>query len=335
MSDPDTITILNSRGRRLAKLIAADGTIASYDSARIFTATAPGVGSLHDLHGVLTWLASRPDRCIVRGALVDAARTSPIRRLLYDDPKTGEVATLREAPHHWLATDWDALDRPSDVAVTDLAGCAHRALARLPAAFHSAACIVQATGSHGIAPGIRIRSWHWLSRPLTGPELTRWLGRIDGIDTSVFRPAQLIYTAAPVFETGRDHLPERIALLPGSPAVTAPPTEALAPPPPRPAAPLPRPGDSRAARYAFAALRNSLTRVNTTSEGQRHPTILREARSLARFIDAGLLPAGSVRAALADAARSVGKPDGEAEAILNWAIAHPSTAPIAMGAAHG
>ena len=331
----DTITILRSRGRRLAKFIGADGSITGYDSARTFTASEYEIENLDDLHDALTWLASRPDRCIVRGALVDPDRASPIRRLLYDDPKTGEVATLRESPHRWLATDWDALDRPADTDVTDLPGCARAALARLPAAFRDASCIVQATGSHGLRPGARIRLWHWLSRALTGAELDRWLRDVEGSDKSVFRPAQIIYTAAPVFEAGRDHLPHRLALLPGSNAVEVPSAETLAPPPPKPPAPLPRPRDTGAGRYAYAALRNALARVHATSEGQRHPTILREARSLARLIDAGLLPAGSVRTALGDAARSVGKPNGEADAIMDWAIAHPSTAPIARGAEHG
>lgn len=328
MSDPDTITILRSRGPRLAKLVRADGKIIGYDEARTYYGTQHEIQNLNDLHAALTWLSSRADRCIVRGALVDPRRTSPIRRLLYDDPKTGEVATLREAPHHWLATDWDALDRPSDVAVTDLAGCAHRALARLPAAFHSAACIVQATGSHGIAPGIRMRSWHWLSRPLTGPELTRWLGRIDGIDASVFRPAQLIYTAAPVFETGRDHLPERIAMISGTPHVEPPSAAALAPPLPKPPAPLPKPGDARADRYAWAALRNAAARIASSGEGDRHPTILREGRSLARFIAAGLLTKQTVMQTLETAAQGAGKPQGEASAVLAWATAHPSAAAL-------
>ncbi|MCF3947755.1 hypothetical protein [Acidiphilium iwatense] len=324
----DTITILRSRGPRLTKLIRADGSIVGYDEARTYHGIEHEIENLDDLLAALTWLSSRADRCIVRAALVDPGRTSPIRRLLYRDPVTGDEPTLREVPHHWLATDWDTLERPDDLDVTDLPGCAGVALARLPASFHGAACIVQATGSHGVKPGIRIRMWHWLVRPLTGAEVGRWLDSVTGIDRSVFRPAQIIYAAAPVFETGRDHLPYRIAMIPGVPHVEPPSAAALAPLPPKPTAPLPQPGDAKADRYAWAALRNAAARVASSGEGDRHPTIFREARSLARFIAAGLLSRQAVMQTLETAAQCAGKPQGEASAVLAWAIAHPSPADL-------
>jgi hypothetical protein len=37
-------------------------------------------------------------------------------------------------------------------------------------AFHGARCIAQATASHGIKPGCRVRLWYWLDRPTTGGE---------------------------------------------------------------------------------------------------------------------------------------------------------------------
>ncbi|MEE3502641.1 hypothetical protein [Acidiphilium acidophilum] len=324
----DTLTILRSRGRRLAKLIRADGEIDGYDEAKTFTAIEHDVENLDDLHRALTWLATRPDRCIVRAALINSDRTTPMRRLLYADQETGDAATLYEPLRFWLATDWDALDQPEGLDLADLAECGRVALARLPAAFHNAACIVSATASHGLKPGIRIRLWHWLDRAINQSEIRRWLGAIAGLDDCIFRPAQVIYTAAPVFETGIDHLAARTARIDGEPRVAVPSAAALAPPAPRPAAPLPKPSDARASTYAYVALRNAAARVATAGKGDRHFTIIREARSLARFIDAGLLTTSDVRATLEQSAQSAGKPEGEADAVIAWAIAHPSQSPL-------
>ncbi len=324
----DTLTILRSRGRRLAKLVQADGEITGYDEARTFTAIEHDVENLDDLHRALVWLSTRPDRCIVRAALINPTITTPIRRKLYPDRETGDQPTLYEVPRYWIATDWDTLDRPDGLDLTDLAGCGREALARLPTAFHKAACIVSATASHGIKPGIRVRLWHWLDRAITRAEINQWISTIAGLDDCIFRPAQIIYTAAPVFESGIDPLPARTAIIPGEARVAVPSAAALAPPPPRPAAPLPKPDDARASTYASVALRNAAARIATAGIGDRHFTLIREARSLARFTTAGLLTSAVVLETLERAAQDAGKPEGEATAIAEWARSHASPAPL-------
>jgi hypothetical protein len=186
----------------------------------------------------------------------------------------------------------------------------------------------QASGSHGIKPGCRLRLWYWLDRPATDTKLKRWL-RATPADLSVFRTVQPIYTAAPVFQCRvRDHLPVRLAILPDAELVAVPAPEALKPPPPRPPAPLPQPGDTRAARYASAALRNATSRIHAAGIGRRHGRILQEARGLARFIAAGLLTARTVSDALIGAGCAAGKPEDEIAAVIEWAIAHPSVAAL-------
>lgn len=331
----DTITILRARGRRLAKLIAADGTITGYDSARTFDMTERPVADLADLRGLLDHLLHQPDQCVVRGAIADTGRTRGVRRLIHPDPKTGEVPTLRDVPRRWCGLDIEGLDRPASVAATDLFDCGIAAVLNLPQAFHAARVIVQASASHGLKPGLRLRLWFWLSRPTTGAELRFWL-RHAPADPSVFRAAQVIYTAAPVFAEGHaDHLPGRIAEVPGMDQVTVPPAEALQPPPRPPANELPRRGDTRAASYAFAALRNSTMRISIAQHPHRHDTIIRETCSLARLVRAGLLPAGDIRRAVADAAAHAGKPDDEIDLAITWALANPSTSPLPEGMTHG
>jgi hypothetical protein len=111
---------------------------------------------------------------------------------------TGDRPTLVESSRRWLALDIDRLMLPPELAATDLSGCGELAIAALPNPFSPASVIVQATAGHLIKPGARLRLWFWLSRPVTQSELKLWL-RSAPVDVAVFRPAQLIFTAAPVF----------------------------------------------------------------------------------------------------------------------------------------
>ena len=242
----DTITIIRARrGKRLAKLIRADGTIADYDSAFRFDLIERPVANLNAIGQLLPRLMRRLDCAIVRGAVIDQARQIDVRRLAYRDDETGDEPTLRDVPHRWLALDMEGVGRPDDIPATDLARCAAEAVQRLPGAFHGARCIAQATASHGIKPGCRVRLWYWLTRATTGAELAWWL-RGKPADPSVFRTVQPIYTAAPAFELGvQDHLPTRMMSLPGDELVEVPAPDTLRPPL-RPAAPMPKPSDTGA-----------------------------------------------------------------------------------------
>jgi hypothetical protein len=113
--------------------------------------------------------------------------------------------------------------------------------------------------------------------------------------------------------------------------VAVPEPEALAPPQRSPAPPLPRPGAAGAGRYAFATLVNAAVRVQRAAIGQRHDTILREARGLARFVAGGLLTEGDVSATLRGAGTAAGKQDAEIDHIVAWALARPSLAPLPRG----
>lgn len=128
----ETLTVLRARGRRLAKLVQADGAIVGYDSAKHYDAATVAVQDLAHLHRLLRTLETRPDCCIVRGALVAGIQARGIRRLLHDDPLAGDAATLRETPRRWLALDLDGLPMPAATDPRALAACAAVARAVLP-----------------------------------------------------------------------------------------------------------------------------------------------------------------------------------------------------------
>jgi hypothetical protein len=322
----DSITIIRAHNRRLAKLICADGAIEGYDEAKHFDLFNWPVGDLADVHRLLLHLLHRADCAVVRGAIADAGRVRHVRRLAHADAKTGDRPTLSDVARCWLALDMEGVDRPTDVPAADLERCACEAIGRLPEAFHDAECIAQATASHGIKAGCRVRLWYWLGRPATGRELTRWL-RHAPADPSVFRAVQPIYTAAPVFAPGTgDHLPQRMIVLPGAKLVAVPPPETIEPPKRDVVRPLPATGGTGAARYAFAALTNAAVRIRQAGVGQRHPTILREARSLTRFVVAGLLTERTIAEVLRSSGQDAGKPEDEIDSITAWAMEHPSAA---------
>jgi hypothetical protein len=323
----DSVTILAARGKRLAKVIRPDRTILDYDKAFRFDATTVTLAGLQDIRHLLEKLLPRSERAVVRGALIDCDAAENIRRLVHPDEKTSDAATLRDVPRRWLALDADGVARPDDVAPTDLLACADAVIDRLPPAFSRAACIVQATGSHAIKPGCRLRLWYWCDRPLAGDEAARWLEKTP-CDPSVFRCAQLIYTAAPVFSPGvQDHLPARLIEWPGEDWLRCPDAEALAAPKSE------RPntdgqtvaGNTSATKYGRGALIKAADAILQAREGKRHLTITVEAANLARLVHAGVVAESDVRTVLRRAAEGAGKNDAdEIESAINWGLANPA-----------
>jgi hypothetical protein len=139
----------------------------------------------------------------------------------------------------------------------------------------------------------------------------------------VFRAAQPIYTAAPVFAgPTADPLPARLALLRGErEAVEVPPAAALAPV--RRVAPPPARTEAGGSRYADAALARAAEAIRR-GEGGRHVVAVREALAMARLIRAGLLAESAVARAFADALDVPGRNMAKREAagLVAWGLAH-------------
>jgi len=334
----DSIVIMQARnGKRMAKTVLADGTFLNYDEAFKYNAETVPLDGLADLWRLLHWLLPRHDRCVVRGRLIAGNTARNIRRLLYKDKKTRAEPTLIDTPRRWLALDLDGIRRPPDVAAADLLACADVAMGFLPPPFRQATAIVQASAGHGIKPGCRLRLWFWCSRPMAGKELKRWLHAFP-VDRSVFGAAQPIFSAAPSLAPGVfDHLPRRIEKWPGAGVLAVPSAEELQPPPRPPATtvhPACRAGSARAALYCDAAVRNACNRIRTAS--QRHPAILQEARSLARFVAAGMMTEAELHSALWSAAQEAGKDDEEEiSSMIAFAMQHPSTAALPLDVRNG
>ncbi len=322
----DTITVLRAPGMCLAKRMSKDGTIHGYDRARIFGVSTLPVNDLDGIGEVLGRLLPLADRCVIRGGLIDGETATGVRRLLHRDPETGDMPVFRDVPRRWLALDVEGIPLPETLQPADLAGCCSLALTRLPGAMQAAACIVQASGSHGFKPDMRLRLWFWLSRPTWGHELKNWF-RGTPADPSVFGAVQPIYTAAPRLPAEMcDPLPCRLWFKPGQATVAVAPPQTPRPKP-RPMTPRPRAYPMPTAGSARAELEMAAGRVCVAEK--RHPTLVAEARNLARLVAAELLCEADLRATLTYAAKTAGKDDaGEIEACIDWGLSHPSTDPL-------
>lgn len=312
-----SVTVVEAHGARLAKLWMPDGSCCSYDKAWTVTLYPAPVTDLGTLHDLLRDLLPHASFCIVRGEPVTGERMEYVRRLLHRCPQTGDGPTLREVPRRWVAIDMDGLPLPAGIDLTDLAACARAVRPALPHAFRAASAIVQATASHGMKPGARLRWWAWLSRPTTGVELENWFAGCP-VDFSTFRTVQPTYTAAPIFAAGMtDPLSERLLLLPGARDVVPVPQAALL----RPVRPALRPpsniGEGDGGAGALAHARRTIA---AAPESTRHDTAKRMAAFLAHLARDGKVSAGEVKRAIADGIEAAGKQRDEGEAVAAWAL---------------
>jgi hypothetical protein len=315
------LTILQSRGRRLCKTWSADGTVVGYDAVKTVDLHDEPVPNHAALESVLREKQPLRDCCVVRGGIADPQRTRGVRRLLHTDPLTGDQPTLVDAPRSWVALDMDGAPAPSGIDLRDLTACGAAARSILPDAFHGAACLVGATAGHSLKPGLRLRLWFFLARPLTGAEAQRWLRGRPACDPSTLRPAQVIYTASPLFIGCPDPLPSRLAYLPGEETVQVPPPETLAPPKHIPAPPR-RVSAEGGSRYATRALASAALNIASAAVDARHPTAVSESWGLARLVRSGLLTESEVIRVVDEALQRAGKPRGEGAAIAAWAVKH-------------
>ena len=90
----ETLTILRTQRRRLAKLIHPDGTAEQYDNARTVVLIPHPVPDLTALHRLLTRLQHRRDCCIIRGEAIDPNNATGVRRLIYAEPVTGDAPAV-------------------------------------------------------------------------------------------------------------------------------------------------------------------------------------------------------------------------------------------------
>jgi len=305
----DRLTVLRSFGPALTKRVRPDGSLVPYGNARHFRVREARVHSLATLVGALDRLRRDPRAAVIRGAPVEGLdRGRALRRKVNFAP----------AARRWLAADVDGVDEPAGLtfAAEPAAGAEYVRDALLPAAFEGAACWWQSTSSAGIKPGIRLRLWFWLDRPVSDSQAKRWLTQAP-VDASLYGPVTLHYVAAPIIEAGaRDPVARRQGVLDGEREVVVPDLPA---PAPRSWPVASSVTGALSDRYARAALIGAVERVMAAREGGRNATLNAEAFATARLIGRGLAE-DAWREALASAATATGLDEAEIERTLGSAL---------------
>jgi len=213
----DAVTFLQSQGPFLAKTVCAkDGgavEVVPYDNAKKFSAEIEPVGSLDDLARAIAKRVGNPRTAMVLGEINRGTDADDMVRTLY--PRADTPATLSAVPRSWLPIDLDDLEVPEGADIAEPQVCLEAALKGLPAECLGVTVIVQFTGSHGFKPGIRLRLFYWLARPLLPRQMLAWL-KPYAVDAALYNANQLIYTAAPILMGVENPFPDgRLFLLRG------------------------------------------------------------------------------------------------------------------------
>jgi hypothetical protein len=221
------LTILECRPNlRLTKTVArtpsGDVQIRPYDNTAAFRFHPHEFHSLDDLERLLRWAMVRPQVAVVRAApKPDLDLTRWQKRRVKD--RDGEPATLDDIPRDWLALDVDEFDGGAeDLPPFTEEPAVWAAAVRRLLGLQDVACVWQATSSAGLKTGARLRLWCLLDAPAENRRLGWWCDEMNAVvgfpllDAAVTRPAQLVYTAAPILEGAGDPMAVRIGRLPGA-----------------------------------------------------------------------------------------------------------------------
>jgi hypothetical protein len=255
-----------------------------------------------------------------REAILQDRAEHPIGGMPPKDPDDGEGLDF--------AVD---LDPPPIDPVKDWAVVTRAAVSTLPSEFRDAHCWAQLTSSAGIADGVRIRLWFWLGRPVTDPEVKRWLVG-SPVDLSLYNPVQPHYVAAPIFDPPEADPVARRSWMWWRHVAAVPVPDLPEPPSPPPPPPVTwRPGEHvdqqlvrRATAYAEACLRT----VQNAPAGDRHTSMRSSALTLFGMVEHGLLPELDTFRALLATADSMRWPAQRARDLVDWCRAHAAASPI-------
>jgi hypothetical protein len=132
-------------------------------------------------------------------------------------------ATLEPSPHFWIALDCDRIPCPDNInPLSEPDRAVEHVVSALPVEFHGATCWWQFTAGQGFKPGISVRLFFWADRSVADWELEMWLTGAP-VDPAIFKSAQPIYVAWPIFEGGPDPVPIRSGVRHGARATVTPP----------------------------------------------------------------------------------------------------------------
>ncbi|MBV8548782.1 MAG: hypothetical protein JO126_04935 [Alphaproteobacteria bacterium] len=201
----DRICVL-SHSRLLTKKWLSDGTIEGAPKAKYFGINILSVRSFEMLVRLLQRLQTRPCSAILRGMFCgwDNVQTfdpsAPPKRI------RRTLGIFTDQPLHAVMFDVDDFETTIDPTVNPQAACEEFARRCLPPEFQIASYFWRLSSSAGHPSKdrkLRAHIWFWLKNPATSGELKSWARRLKlQVDTKLFNPVQIHFTANPLFESG-------------------------------------------------------------------------------------------------------------------------------------
>ena len=205
------ITYLYSESRLLGKqFISENGQVrvVPYDLGYKVYNDTKSYYSLAEVFNDFTELAADRRFCFVRGNIKPAYRGKPCRRLLRDDPTTGDAATIEMDPVglRLIMLDLDQIDNPGG-GKPGVSEIERLVIDRLPAEFKPASYFFQFSSSAGLKgwDTFKLHMFFWTREPWTDHRLRGWAQAYNErlgerfIDDRVFLSSQINYLANPLF----------------------------------------------------------------------------------------------------------------------------------------
>ena len=200
------LTVLHSKGILLTKKHDRGAKkTEGYGKAKMFRLETLFSESIYDLYQVLNEMSTRQHSCIVNG--------EPIEE--WGIENTRDSTTLGQRAITFLPLDIDGVDvgefNPNKC---DEAAIAREVLSKLGLEWMGEYTFIWAWTSSICAPDwkgdARFRLWFQLDKPLPLQALKRWAKDIDCLDSAIYSPCQIIYTANPVFKLGSQPVHDRV-----------------------------------------------------------------------------------------------------------------------------
>jgi hypothetical protein len=211
-----TIAIGETGGVRKTIGADADGRLRADEQLPFptwFRVQQAPITTFTQLENILETVPRRGDTIAVRGTYC-GTRPGYTRRL-------GDH--FHDLPAWWIGLDFDSIACPPGLDwPNDLRAALRHARSLLPTCFHATRMWGQATGQAGVKPGIRVRAFCLLSRPLSSPEAGALLANAP-VDHSLYRVVQAHFLAPPRFiPPARDPVPVRSTVIEGDERVVVP-----------------------------------------------------------------------------------------------------------------
>lgn len=195
-SPADALTFATCLGpnTHAAKTFSTLGANA-YRCGRDFHYVTVPVDGLTSLNALLHEVTTHRRTFLVLGrANVERGRRLAARRW-------GDQRTLVAKPCHVLPLDLDSIAAPQHVDPRDVFSAGRYTRSLLSPELARAACVAQLTSGAGLKPGLRVRLFYWLTRPIDLIHMKRWIETQPvRCDLAIYQPHQPIYTAAPHFD---------------------------------------------------------------------------------------------------------------------------------------